>query len=113
MYISGGFNVYPAEVEQVLLRLDGVADAAVVGLPDERMGEVGHAFVVRAPDADLDADAVIAHARGQLANFKVPRSVGFLDALPRNLSGKVLKTALRGSASPRSSGPALRERHDT
>ncbi|MDP3968143.1 MAG: FadD3 family acyl-CoA ligase [Nocardioides sp.] len=95
MYISGGFNVYPAEVEQVLLRLDGVADVAVVGLPDERMGEVGHAFVVRAPDADLSPDAVVAHAREHLANFKVPRSVGFLDALPRNLSGKVLKTELR------------------
>jgi HIP---CoA ligase len=95
MYISGGFNVYPAEVEQVLLRLDGVADVAVIGLPDERMGEVGHAFVVRAPHADLSPDSVVAHAREHLANFKVPRSVGFLDALPRNLSGKVLKTELR------------------
>ena len=60
MYISGGFNVYPAEVEQALARLDGVADVAVIGVPDERMGEVGKAFVVRAARADLDEDDVIA-----------------------------------------------------
>jgi acyl-CoA synthetase (AMP-forming)/AMP-acid ligase II len=95
MYICGGFNVYPAEIEQVLLRMPGVADVAVVGVPDERMGEVGRAFVVREPDADLDEDAVIAHAREHLANFKAPRSVVFLDVLPRNLAGKVLKKDLR------------------
>jgi acyl-CoA synthetase (AMP-forming)/AMP-acid ligase II len=95
MYISGGFNVYPAEVEQALMRLDGVADVAVVGVPDERMGEVGKAYVVRAPDSDLAADDVVAFARERLANFKVPREVEFLDALPRNLSGKVLKKDLR------------------
>jgi acyl-CoA synthetase (AMP-forming)/AMP-acid ligase II len=96
MYISGGFNVYPAEVEQVLARLDGVADVAVVGVPDERMGEVGRAYVVRAEGSSLTEDGVIAFARGRLANFKVPRQVAFTDALPRNLSGKVLKTELRG-----------------
>ena len=98
MYISGGFNVYPAEVEQALARLDGVADVAVVGVPDERMGEVGKAYVVRAPDdpgSTLTEDDVIAFAKGRLANFKVPRLVEFTDALPRNLSGKVLKTELR------------------
>ncbi len=94
MYISGGFNVYPAEVEQVLLRLDGVLDVAVVGVPDERLGEVGRAYVVRA-DESLTGDAVLALARERLANFKVPRTVEFLDALPRNLGGKVLKTELR------------------
>jgi acyl-CoA synthetase (AMP-forming)/AMP-acid ligase II len=93
MYISGGFNVYPAEVEQALLRLDGVQDVAVVGVPDERMGEVGKAFVV-APG--LAADDVLAFARERLANFKVPREVEFVDALPRNLGGKVLKNQLRG-----------------
>ncbi len=98
MYISGGFNVYPAEVEQQLLRLDGVADVAVVGVPDERMGEVGKAVVVRAgtpAGADLTAEAVVAFAREHLANFKVPRQVEFTGAPPRNLSGKVLKKDLR------------------
>ncbi|GGO68858.1 FadD3 family acyl-CoA ligase [Nocardioides deserti] len=98
MYISGGFNVYPAEVEQVLARLEGVADVAVVGVPDERMGEVGAAYVVRAagPAGEaLTADDVTAYCKERLANFKVPRRVAFLDALPRNLSGKVLKTDLR------------------
>jgi acyl-CoA synthetase (AMP-forming)/AMP-acid ligase II len=91
MYISGGFNVYPAEVEQALLRLDGVRDVAVVGVPDERMGEVGKAFVV----GDTTADAVLAFARERLANFKVPRTVELVEALPRNLGGKVLKNELR------------------
>ena len=95
MYICGGFNVYPAEVEQVFARLDGVADCAVVGVPDERMGEVGKAYVVRADGDSLDADTVVAFARERLANFKVPRKVEFVDVLPRNLSGKVLKTELR------------------
>jgi acyl-CoA synthetase (AMP-forming)/AMP-acid ligase II len=91
MYISGGFNVYPAEVEQALMRLDGVQDVAVVGVPDERMGEVGKAFVV----GQADAEDVLAFARERLANFKVPREVEVVDALPRNLGGKVLKTELR------------------
>jgi acyl-CoA synthetase (AMP-forming)/AMP-acid ligase II len=95
MYISGGFNVYPAEVEQELMRLDGVADVAVVGVPDERMGEVGKAYVVRAGGSEVSADDVLAFARERLANFKVPRQVAFVDALPRNLSGKVLKKDLR------------------
>lgn len=91
MYISGGFNVYPAEVEQALMRLDGVQDVAVIGVPDERMGEVGKAFVV----GTATADEVVAYARERLANFKVPRHVEHVDTLPRNLSGKVLKTELR------------------
>lgn len=95
MYICGGFNVYPAEVEQALMRLDAVADVAVVGVPDQRLGEVGKAFVVRRPDARLGADDVTAYAKERLANFKVPREVAFVDALPRNLAGKVLKTQLR------------------
>ena len=98
MFIMGGFNVYPAEVEQSLMRLEGLADVAVVGVPDERMGEVGKAFVVRAdsPAGEaLTADDVTAFAREHLANFKVPRQVEFTGALPRNLSGKVLKKDLR------------------
>lgn len=95
MYICGGFNVYPAEVEQVLARLDGVADAAVIGVPDERLGEVGKAFVVRRPGSALDEAQVIAYAREHLANFKAPRSVAFVDTLPRNPGGKVVKPQLR------------------
>ncbi|MCB0889130.1 MAG: AMP-binding protein, partial [Nocardioidaceae bacterium] len=94
MYISGGFNVYPAEVEQTLMRLDGVNDVAVVGIPDERMGEVGMAFVVRRDDSLQEAD-VLTHAKAALANYKVPRQVAFVDVLPRNLGGKVLKNELR------------------
>jgi acyl-CoA synthetase (AMP-forming)/AMP-acid ligase II len=95
MYISGGFNVYPAEVEQALLHMDGIADVAVVGVPDERMGEVGKAYVVAATGHAVEPEAVAAFARERLANFKVPRHVELTDALPRNLSGKVLKTDLR------------------
>jgi len=91
MYISGGFNVYPAEVEQALARLDGVTDVAVVGVPDERMGEVGKAYVV----GSTTPDDVLAFAKERLANFKVPRHVELVDTLPRNLSGKVLKEELR------------------
>jgi acyl-CoA synthetase (AMP-forming)/AMP-acid ligase II len=97
MYVSGGFNVYPAEVEAVLRRHPGVAQVAVVGIPDRRMGEVGLAVVV--PALDADAAAMVAdlprYAKEQLANFKVPRRVEVVDALPTNASGKVLKRELR------------------
>jgi HIP---CoA ligase len=95
MYICGGFNVYPAEVEQVLARMQGVADAAVIGVPDERLGEVGRAFLVTRPGSTLDEQSVIAYTREYLANFKAPRSVRFVDALPRNAGGKVVKPQLR------------------
>ncbi|NBH05779.1 FadD3 family acyl-CoA ligase [Amycolatopsis sp. SID8362] len=91
MYICGGFNVYPAEVEHALTELDGVRDVAVVGVPDERLGEVGKAFVV---GTGLTEAAVVAFCRERLANYKTPRFVEFLDALPRNASGKVLKRLL-------------------
>ncbi|WP_027943784.1 FadD3 family acyl-CoA ligase [Amycolatopsis taiwanensis] len=94
MYVSGGFNVYPAEVEQALAYLDGVRDVAVIGVPDERLGEVGKAFVVRADGAGLTEEAVVTFCKGRLANYKVPRSVEFIDELPRNSSGKVLKRQL-------------------
>ena len=95
MYICGGFNVYPAEIEQVLARLDGVADSAVIGVADERLGEVGKAFVVVKAGRHLDEQTVIAHTRQHLANFKAPRSVAFVDVLPRNPGGKVVKPLLR------------------
>jgi acyl-CoA synthetase (AMP-forming)/AMP-acid ligase II len=91
MYISGGFNVYPAEVEQTLLRAEGVQDAAVIGVPDERMGEVGKAFIV----GTATADELLEFAKERLANFKIPRYIESIDVLPRNLSGKVLKNELR------------------
>jgi len=95
MYICGGFNVYPAEVEQVLARLDGVAESAVIGVPDERLGEVGKAFIVARPDRRLSETEVVDHCRQRLANYKVPRQVEFRSELPRNPAGKPLKRLLR------------------
>ncbi|HVW79752.1 MAG TPA: FadD3 family acyl-CoA ligase [Mycobacteriales bacterium] len=95
MYVVGGFNAYPAEVEQIIARYDGVAEVAVVGIPDERLGEVGIAFVVERPGADVDPDALVAWCREHMANFKAPRSVTVVESLPRNASGKVLKFELR------------------
>nr|WP_227998220.1 FadD3 family acyl-CoA ligase [Nocardia australiensis] len=95
MYISGGFNVYPAEIEQAIARLDGVAESAVIGVPDTRMGEVGKAYVVRKPGAELTDEQVRAHATTVLANFKVPRFIEFRDQLPYSAAGKVLKRQLR------------------
>ncbi|MDT7675776.1 MAG: HIP---CoA ligase [Pseudonocardiales bacterium] len=97
MYIRSGFNVYPAEVEQALARLAGVAEAAVVGVPDARLGEVGAAFVVPRAGAALTAEDVLAFCRDNLAGYKVPHQVEFRAELPRNAAGKVLKTALRQS----------------
>jgi HIP---CoA ligase len=94
MYIVGGFNAYPAEIEQALFEHPDVADVAVVGVPDERLGEVGRAFVVPGPGATPTEEDVIAFCRERMANFKVPRSVVLVDELPRNASGKVLKQEL-------------------
>jgi len=97
MFIVGGFNAYPAEIEGALARHPGVAQAAVIGVPDERMGEVGCAFVVPRPGTDAAglAEELLAWSRHQMANYKVPRHVEVTDALPVNASGKVLKTELR------------------
>jgi HIP---CoA ligase len=94
MYICGGFNVYPAEVEQVLARLDAVAESAVIGVPDQRLGEVGKAFIVTRPGWQLTETDVLKHCRERLANYKVPRRVEFRTELPRNPSGKPLKRLL-------------------
>ncbi|GGL15031.1 AMP-binding protein [Planomonospora parontospora] len=96
MFTVGGFNVYPAEVEQVLARHGAVAEAAVVGVPDARLGEVGRAYVVLRPGAAVTPEALVAHCRAALANFKVPREVLVVDGLPRNAAGKVHKAALPG-----------------
>ena len=98
MLTVGGFNVYPAEVENAILGLDGVVECAVVGAPDERLGEVGRAYIVGKPGHTLEPEAVIAACRERLANFKVPRAVEIVDDLPHNAAGKVLKTELRTRA---------------
>jgi len=98
MFTVGGFNAYPAEIEQVIARHEQVSEAAVVGVPDARLGEVGCAFVVPRPGAAPTEAEIIAFCRERLANFKVPRSVRTVAALPRNASGKVLKTELRDRA---------------
>lgn len=95
MYISGGENVYPAEVENVLYQLNQVAEAAIIGVPDERWGETGKAVLVLKTGQALAEEEVIAHCLANLAKFKVPSSVAFVDALPRNATGKVLKRTLR------------------
>ena len=95
MYLVGGFNAYPAEIEQVLTRHEAVSEAAVIGVPDERMGEVGRAFVVPRLGSVIDPDELIAWCREKLANYKVPRSVVVVEALPKNATGKVTKDELR------------------
>ncbi|MEV6400426.1 FadD3 family acyl-CoA ligase [Streptomyces sp. NPDC051907] len=96
MFIVGGFNAYPAEIEQLLGLHPDIADIAVIGVPDARLGEVGKAYAVRRKGSTLTSDDVIAWARREMANYKVPRKVEFVGELPRNASGKVLKRELRG-----------------
>jgi fatty-acyl-CoA synthase len=101
MFISGGENVYPVEVEAVLAELDAVADAAVIGVPDERWGEVGRAYVVTRPGYVLTEADVLAHCAARLAKFKVPKSVVVDGAIPRTATGKVQKHVLKaGLAGP-------------
>jgi fatty-acyl-CoA synthase len=95
MYISGGENVYPAEVEQVIFQIPEVADAAVIGVPDERWGESGLAFVVVKTGCALESGKILEHCRVNLAKFKVPKAVQFVEILPRNAAGKILKRELR------------------
>ena len=95
LFIVGGFNAYPAEIENLLLGHPHIAQVAVVGVPDERMGEVGAAFVVPATGTSPDPDEIVDWARRMMANYKVPRTVHVLDALPFNAGGKVMKFELR------------------
>jgi acyl-CoA synthetase (AMP-forming)/AMP-acid ligase II len=98
MYVVGGFNAYPAEIEAILRGHPAVAQVAVVGVPDERMGEVGCAYVVADAEAAAGDDlggTILGWSRGVMANYKVPRGVVFVDELPVNASGKVLKRELR------------------
>jgi acyl-CoA synthetase (AMP-forming)/AMP-acid ligase II len=95
MFIVGGFNAYPAEIEGFLMEHPAVAQAAVIGVPDERLGQVGKAFVVRKGESAVSADDLLAWSRDRMAGFKVPRSVVFVDGLPLNATGKVMKDQLR------------------
>ncbi len=95
MIISAGLNVYPREVEEIIMQHAKVADVAVIGVPDALRGEVGHAFVVLKPDLQATEREIIRHCRERVADYKAPRSVQFIDALPRGATGKVVKRLLR------------------
>jgi len=98
MFIVGGFNAYPAEIENMISAHPAVSQAAIVGVPDTRLGEVGYAYLVLRPGQSVDADEMIAWCRERMANYKVPRYVQVVDVLPLNASGKVLKFELRERA---------------
>jgi len=100
MFLVGGFNTYPAEIEQALTTHDAIAEVSVIGVPDARLGEVGMAFVVPRPGVTVTAGELTDWARGRLANYKVPRHWRFVSGLPRNASGKVIKNVLREQAEP-------------
>ncbi|WP_435975226.1 FadD3 family acyl-CoA ligase [Streptomyces sp. Qhu_M48] len=106
MFIVGGFNAYPAEIEQLLGLHPDIADVAVIGIPDARLGEVGKAFAVRRRGARVTADDLIAWSRREMANYKVPRQVEFVTELPRNASGKVVKGELRARVDATDETPA-------
>ena len=101
MFIVGGFNAYPAEIENLLLRHPLITQAAVIGVPDQRLGEVGMAFLVLDPQASVTAAGIIEWSRTQMANFKAPRAVELVDELPVNAAGKVEKETLRARAAAR------------
>jgi acyl-CoA synthetase (AMP-forming)/AMP-acid ligase II len=98
MFISGGFNGYPAEIENLMLANDALAQVAVIGVPDERLGEVGMAYVVPRSGSTPTPESIIAWCRAHMANYKVPRYVELVESLPMNASGKVTKFVLRERA---------------
>jgi acyl-CoA synthetase (AMP-forming)/AMP-acid ligase II len=100
MFIVGGFNAYPAEIENALLRHPDIRQAAVIGIPDKRLGEVGMAFVVTRPGSAATGADIIAWARDEMANYKVPRAVEIVSELPLNATGKVQKDELRARVAP-------------
>jgi malonyl-CoA/methylmalonyl-CoA synthetase len=95
LIISGGYNVYPAEIEGYINEMPGVAESALVGVPHPDFGEVGVAVVIPKPGARVDAEQIVAQLKSQLANFKIPKRCFVVDALPRNTMGKVQKNLLR------------------
>ena len=94
MFITGGFNCYPAEIERLMAANEAIAQVAVIGVPDERMGEVGRAYVIRRPGSEATEEDIISWCRQTMANYKVPRSIRFVDALPMTASGKVQRFQL-------------------
>jgi acyl-CoA synthetase (AMP-forming)/AMP-acid ligase II len=100
MFIVGGFNAYPAEIENALLGHPDIHQAAVIGIPDDRLGEVGMAFVVLGPGSTTSPAEIIEWSRAEMANYKVPRRVEVVDGLPTNATGKVMKDALRAHVTP-------------
>ena len=104
MFIVGGFNAYPAEIENSLLRHPDIRQAAVIGVPDHRLGEVGMAFVVVGPDSSVTGADIVTWSRDQMANYKVPRTVELVDELPITATGKVMKDELRARAAQAASG---------
>jgi fatty-acyl-CoA synthase len=98
MFISGGENVYPAEIEAALVAYPGLAECAVIGVPDERWGEAGHAYIAALPGAQLSTGALIAFLESRLARYKIPKHITILPALPRNGAGKLVKAQLRETA---------------
>jgi acyl-CoA synthetase (AMP-forming)/AMP-acid ligase II len=101
MFVVGGFNAYPAEIENMMMSHPAVSQVAVIGVPDDRLGEVGRAYVVPRPGVEVDAGELVAWCRERMANYKVPRSVEVVEALPLNATGKVLKYVLRDRAAGR------------
>jgi fatty-acyl-CoA synthase len=108
MIISGGENIYPAEVEAAIGELAGVVECAVVGVPDERWGEVGLGVVVPAPDTELDDAVVRAHLEHRIARYKIPKYFVFADALPRTATGKIRKSELRRTMTQPTTTPTER-----
>jgi acyl-CoA synthetase (AMP-forming)/AMP-acid ligase II len=104
MVVSGGINVYPREIENVVARVPGVSEVAIVGEPDAEWGERLHAFIVAVPGATPSPDAIVAACRSELAGFKIPRAISFIDELPRNASGKIMKRDLRQRAIDQAAG---------
>ena len=100
MVIRGGENVYPAEVEDVLMGFGKVADVGVIGVSDEKWGEVGLAVVVPTPGVEVSEEEVIEFCRGKLAKYKIPKRVAFVEALPRTATGKILKKELKAQFNP-------------
>jgi len=98
MFVVGGFNAYPAEIENMIMEHPAVSQVAVIGVPDHRLSEVGRAFVIPREGATVDEAELIAWCREKMANYKVPRSVAVVDALPLNAVGKVQKFLLREQA---------------
>jgi len=94
MFISGGENIYPTEIEELLYKHPAILEAAVTGVPDEKWGEVGKAYIVLKPGKNLDQEELLEYLSGKLAKYKIPRHFAFLDELPKSAAGKILKREL-------------------